>query len=120
MSNSAFSWTVASQDPPSPTISQSLLRFISNECVMLSNHLKLCHPLFLLPSIFLSIKVFSNKLDLCIWWTKHWDFSFSISPSNEYSGLILHLVLTVLSPYTPRDSQESSPVAQFNISIHWH
>ena len=58
------------------------------ELVMPSNHLILCHPLLLLPSIFLSIRVFSNESVLCIMWSKYWSFSFSISPSNEYSGLI--------------------------------
>ena len=61
---------------------------MSIESVMLSNHLILCHPLFLLPSIFPSIRVFSNESALCIRWPKYWSFSFSISPSNEYSGLI--------------------------------
>ena len=72
---------------PSSTISQSLLKFVSIESVMLSNHLILCHPL-LLPSIFPSIRVFSNESVLCIRWPKYWSFSYSISPSNEYSGLI--------------------------------
>ena len=70
------------------TISQSLLKLTSIELVMPSNHLVLCRPLLLLPSIFPSIKVFSNELALCIRWPKYWSFSFSISPSNEYSGLI--------------------------------
>ena len=61
---------------------------MSIELVMLSNHLILCHPLFLLPLIFLNIRVFFNELALCIWLPKYWSFSFSISPSNEYSGLI--------------------------------
>ena len=61
--------------------------FMSIELVMLSNHLILCHPLLLLPSVFPSIRVFSNKTVLCIRWPKYWSFSFSISPSNEYSGL---------------------------------
>ena len=65
----------------------SLLKFMSIELVMPSNHLILCHPLLLLPSIFPSIRVFSNELALCIRWLKYW--SFSNSPSNEYSGLIL-------------------------------
>ena len=65
-----------------------LLKFMSIESVMLSNHLILCHSLLLLPSIFHSIKVFSNELTLCIRWPEYWSFSFSISPSNEYSGLI--------------------------------
>ena len=78
------------QSPLSFTISGSLLRFISIELVMLSNHLILCHSLLLLLSIFLSIRVFSDELALCIRWPKYWSwsFSFSISPSNEYSGLI--------------------------------
>ena len=66
---------------------QSLLRFMSIKSVMPSNHLILCPPLLLLPSIFPSIRVFSNESVLCIRWPKHWSFSFSISPSNEYSGL---------------------------------
>ena len=61
---------------------------MSIESVMLSNHLILCHPLLFPPSIFLSIRVFSNESVLCIRWSKHWSFSFSISPSNEHSGLI--------------------------------
>ena len=72
----------------SSTISQSLLRFMSIESMVPSNHLISCHPLLLLPSIFPSIRVLSNELLLCIRWPQHWSFSFSISPSNEYSGLI--------------------------------
>ena len=68
--------------------SQSLLKLMSIELVMPSNHLILCHPLFLLPSIFPSIKVFSNESVLHIRWPKYWSFSFNISPSNEYSGQI--------------------------------
>ena len=70
------------------TNSQSLLKLISNESVMPPNHLILCHPLLLLPSVFPSISVFCNESVLLIRWTKYWSFSFSISPSNEYSGLI--------------------------------
>ena len=70
------------------TISQSLFKFMSIESVMLSNRLILCRPLLLLPSVFSSIWVFSNESVLCIRWPKYWSFSFSISPSNEYSGLI--------------------------------
>ena len=70
------------------TISWSLLKFMSIELVMPSNHLILCHFLLLLPSIFPRIRVFSNESALCIRWPKHWSFSFSISPSSEYSGLI--------------------------------
>ena len=72
----------------SSTISQSLLKLMSIESVMPSNHLILCHPLLPLPSIFPSSRVFSNESALCIRWPKYWSFSFSISPSNEYSGLI--------------------------------
>ena len=70
------------------TISQSLLKLMSIEFVIPSNHLVLCLPLLLLPSIFPSIRVSSNELALCIRWPKYWSFSVSISPSNEYSGLI--------------------------------
>ena len=78
--------TAACQASQSSTISQSLLKFMSIELVMLSNHLILCHPLLLLPSIFPSIRAFSNELALCLRWPKYW--RFCISPSNEYSGLI--------------------------------
>ena len=81
-------WTVAGQVSLSFSISQSLLKLMSIELVMLSNHLILCHPLFLLSSIFPSIRVFSSELVLCIKWPKYWSFSFSIGPSNEYSELI--------------------------------
>ena len=77
-------WTAALQDSLSFTISQSLLKFMSIESVISSNHLILCLPLFLLPSVFPSIKVFSNESGLCIRWPKFWSFSFSIDPSNEY------------------------------------
>ena len=70
------------------TNSQSLLKLLSVDSVMPSNHLILCHPLLLLPSVFPSIRVFSNESVLCIKWPTYWNFSFSISPSNEYSGLI--------------------------------
>ena len=80
--------TAARQASLSFTISWSLLKLMSVESVMPSNHLILCYPLLLLPSIFPSIRVFSNESVLCIRWPKYWSFSFSISPSNEYSGLI--------------------------------
>ena len=83
----ATPWIAAHQAPLSFTISQSLLKLMSIESVMPSNHLTPCHPLLLLPSVFPSIRVFSNKSALCIRWPKYWSFSFSISPSNEYSGL---------------------------------
>ena len=85
---SATLWTVARQASLSFTISWSLLRLMSIDLVMPSNHLILCHPLLLLPSILPSIRVFSNESALHIRWSKYWSFSFSISPSNEYSGLI--------------------------------
>ena len=80
--------TPALQAPMSSTISQSLLNFMSIESVMLSNHFFLCYTLLLLHSVFPSIRVFSNESALCIRWPKYWSFSFSISPSNAYSGLI--------------------------------
>ena len=79
--------TAACQASLSFTISLSLLKLMSIE-LMLSNHLILCHPLLLLPSIFSGIQVFSNELALPIRWPKYWSFSFSISPSSQYSGLI--------------------------------
>ena len=81
-------WTAARQASLSITNSQSLLKLMSIESVMLSNHLILCFPLLLLPSIFPSIRVFSNESAHRIRWPDYWSFSFSISPSNEYSGLI--------------------------------
>ena len=80
-------WTIIWQASLSFTVSQNLLKFMFIESVILSNHLILCCPL-LLPSIFPSIRVFSNELALHIRWPKYWSFSFSISPSSEYSGLI--------------------------------
>ena len=92
------------------TNSQSLLKLMSIESVMLSNDLILCRPLFLLLSIFPSIRVFSSESVLAIRWPKYWSFSFSISPSNEYSGLLAFRMdwLGLLEV-----SQESSPTPQF-------
>ena len=84
----ATPWTTARQASLSIANSWSLLKLMSIESVMLSNHLILCCPLLLLPSIFPSIRVFSNESALLIRWPKYWSYSFSISPSNEYSGLI--------------------------------
>ena len=84
----ATPWTAACQLSLFITNSQSLLKLMSIESVMPSNHLILCHSLLLLPSIFPSIRVFSNESVLCIMWPQYWSFSFNISPSNEYSGLI--------------------------------
>ena len=81
-------WTAARQAALSITNSRSLLKLMSIELVMPSSHLILCFPLFLPLSIFPSIRIFSNELVLCIRWPMYWSFSFSISPSNEYSGLI--------------------------------
>ena len=87
-SDSVIPWTTAHQVSLSITNSRSLPKVMSIESVMPSNHLILCHPLLLLPSIFLSIRVFSNESVLHIRWPKCWSFSFSIGPSNEYSVLI--------------------------------
>ena len=84
----ATPWTGAHQVPLSSTISQSLLKLMSIELVMISNHLILCSPLLILPLLSLSIRVFSNVLALCIRQSKYQSFNFSISPSDEYSGLI--------------------------------
>ena len=84
----ATPWTAAHQASLSITNSRSLTKLMSIELVMPSNHLILCHPLLLMPSIFPSTRVFSNESVLHIRWPKYWSFTFSISPSNEYSGLI--------------------------------
>ena len=97
---------------PVITNSWSLHKLMSIESVMPSKHLILCHALLLLPSIFPSIRVFSNESALHIRWPKYWSLSFSISTSNVYSGLISFDGL-VGSPCSPRDSQESSPTPQF-------
>ena len=86
--NSVTPWTAACQASLSITNSWSLLKPMSIKSMMPSNHFIFCHPLLLLPSIFPSIRVISNQLVLCIRWPKYWSFSFSFSPSNEYSGLI--------------------------------
>ena len=107
-------WTAAHQASLSITNSQSLLKLMSIELVIPSNHLILCRPLSLLSSIYTSIRVFSNESVLCIRWSKNWSFSISISPSNEYLGLISFRIdwLDLLA-VPPRDSQESSPTPQF-------
>ena len=84
----ATPWTATRQASLSITIPRSLLKLMSTESVMPSNHLILCRPLFFLPSIFPSIRVFSNKWVRPIRWPKYWNFNFNISPSNEHSGLI--------------------------------
>ena len=109
----ATPWTAAQQASLSITKSWSSLKLMSIESVMPSNHLILCCPLLLPPSIFPSITVFSNESILSIRWPKYWSFSFSISPFNEYLGLISFRIGLVGSPCSPRDSQESSPTPQF-------
>ena len=111
----AISWTAAHQDPLSFATSQSLVKFMSLESVMLSNHLILCCPLLLLPSIFPSMGVFSNELAVRIRWPKYWSFSFSINPSMNIQGWfpLWSTGLIIWSPCCPRDSQESSPTPQF-------
>ena len=117
--------TAALQVPLSFTISQSLLKLMSIESVMLTNHLILCHPLLFLPSIFPSIRVFYNESVLCIRWPKYWSFSFSIRPSNEHSGLISFRIDWFDLLEVQRASQESSPAPQFEsisssvLSLHY-
>ena len=106
-------WTTARQASLSITNSRSPPKPMSIELVMPSNCLTLCRPLFLLPSIFPSIRVFSNELALHIRWPKYWSFSFNISPFSEHPGLISSRMGLVGSPCSPRDSQESSPTPQF-------
>ena len=104
-------WTAACQASLSLTISWSLLKLRSIELVMLSNHLNFFHP-FLLPSIFPSIRVFSNELALCIRWLKYWSFSFSIGPSNEYARLISFRI-DWFDLLAVQGTQDSSPTPQF-------
>ena len=99
-------------DPLSIINSPSLLKRMSIDLVMPSNHLILCHPLLFLPSIFSRIRVFSNKSVLRIRWPKYWSFSFSISPSNEYSGLISFRMDWLDLP-AAQGILESSPAPQF-------
>ena len=105
-------WTAAHQASLSITNSQSLLKLMSIKSVMPSNHLILCCPLFLPPSIFPSIRVFSNESVLLIRCPKYWSFSFSISPSSEYSGLISFRV-DWLDLLTVQGTLKSSPTPQF-------
>ena len=114
MSDSLQVWTAARQTSLSITNSQSLLKLMSTESVMPSNHLILCHPLLLPPSIFPSIRVFSNESVLCIRWPKYWSFSFNISPSNEYSELI-YFRMDWLDLLAVQGTLESSPTPQFKI-----
>ena len=104
----ATPWTEARQASLSITIFWSLFKLMSIDSVMSSNHFILCHPLFLLPSIFPRIRVFSNELDLCIRWTKYWNFDFQWIFRVDFL-----LDWLVWSPCCPKDSQESSPASQF-------
>ena len=108
----ATPWTAARQVSLSITNSRSLPKLMCIESVMPSNHLILCRPLLLLPSIFPSIRVFSNKSVLHIRWPKYWSLSFSISPSNEYSGLISFRI-DWLDLLAVQGTLESSPKPQF-------
>ena len=106
-------WTAARQASLSITNSRSLLRLMSTESVMPSNHLILCHPLLLLPSIFPSIRVFSSESVLSIMWSKCWSFSFCTTSSNDYSGLISFRMDWLDLLAVQGDSQESSPTPEF-------
>ena len=115
-------WTAAPQASLSFTISLSLLKLMSSELVMPCEHLVLCHPLLLLPSIFPSIRVFSNESALCTKWPKYWSFSFSTSPSNDYSRLIsfridwfdlLAVLVTQESSVTPQFKSINSSALSF-------
>ena len=108
----ATPWTAACQASLYFTNSLSLFKLMSIKSVMPSNHLILCHPLVLLPSNFPSIRVFSNESVLRIRWPKYWSFSFSISPSNEYSGMISSR-MDWLDLLAVQGTQESSPTPQF-------
>ena len=105
-------WAAARQASLPITSSWSPLKLMSVESVMPSNHLILCHPLLLLPSVFPSIRVFSKESALRIRWPKYWSFSFSFSPSNEYSGLI-SFRMDWLDLLAVQGTQESSPTSQF-------
>ena len=104
------SWTGACQASLSFTVSWSLLKFTSIESMMPSNHLILCYPLLLLPSIYPSIRVFSDESAFHIRWPKYWSFSFSISLSNEYSGLIPLGLTGLNSPLSKRLKENGKPL----------
>ena len=112
MSNCVTPWTATVQASMCFTVSQSWLKLMSVDLIMPFDHLMLCLPLLLPSSILPSIGVFSNELALPIRWPKYWSFSFSISPSNEYSGLISFRIDWFDLHAVPKDCQESSP-AQF-------
>ena len=105
-------WTTARQASLSITNSQSLPKLMSIESVMPPNHLILCHPLLLLPSIFSIIRVYSNESALRIRWPKYWSFSFNISPSNEHPGLI-SFRMDALDLLAVQGTLKSTPTTQF-------
>ena len=109
-------WTAVCQASLSFTIFQSLLKLMSTESVMPSNHLVSCHPLFLLPSIFPSISIFSSETTLHIRWRKHWRFSFSILLSNEYLWLILY---NLARPWYPDDWSDTILDVAVKLVLRW-
>ena len=114
----ATPWTVARQASLSITNSRSLLKLMSIELVMPSNDLILCYPRLLLPSIFPRIRVFSNESVLHIRWPKYWSFSFSISPSNEYSGLYSYRI-DWLDLLARRHSRGTTGISAFPLGWPW-
>ena len=108
-------WTAARQASLSITNCWSLPKPMSIELVMPSNHLILCRPLLLLPSIFPSIRVFSNESALCIRWPKYWSFSFNISPSNEHPGLISFRILIKCETLVHSRSSSETPARKFDL-----
>ena len=124
MSNSVTPWTAQHQASLSITNSRSLLKLMSIESVMPSNHLILCQPLLLPPSIFPSIRVFSNESVPHIRWPKYWSFSFSISPSNEYSFWMLTVWISLqskgLSTHTVKKHQYFSTQLPLQSNSHIH
>ena len=113
-------WTAARQASLSFSISQSRLKFMSNESVMISNHLLLCCSPLLLPSIFPNIRVFSSESALRIRWPKYWNFSFSIRPSNEYSGLISFMIGWLDLPAVQGTLKSLLQHHSSKSSISWH
>ena len=117
VSHSVTPWTAALQAPLSSTVSQNLLKFMAIESVVLSSYLILCCPLLLLPSIFPSIRVFSNESALCIRWPKYWSFSFSTIPSKEHPGLISFRIDWLDLLAVQFTSVQFSPVAQSCLTL---
>ena len=116
---SATPWTAALQTSLSIANYWSLTKLTSTESLMPSNPLILCHPLLLLPSLFPSIRVFSNESVLCIRWPKYWSLSFKISPSNEHSGLI-SFWMYLLDLFSAQETLKSLQLCSSKASILWH